>query len=240
MKLTIAKTGGAPEQIRNEWPNYPEMFEAMLADTGATFDYRTVDLEAGELLGDPEPGEGLLITGSPLGVYEDHAFIVPLETAVRRYAEAGAPVVGICFGHQLVARAYGAKVGKSEKGWGVGVHTYSLVADLPWQHEVDRFSCVVSHQDQVQSLPAGFCRIAGSAFTPFGALMHNHLPILTFQMHPEYDHSFASALMAVRADRIPAERTELGQATLEHSSDRGALARWIKEFLEEAVKRQTS
>ncbi|NRA29717.1 MAG: type 1 glutamine amidotransferase [Parvularculaceae bacterium] len=236
MKLTIAKTGVAPEQVRDDWPSYPEMFEAMLAKAGAAFDYRTVDLEAGDMLGEPEPGEGLLVTGSPKGVYEDHAFISPLEEAVRRYASAGAPVVGICFGHQLIARAYGAKVGKSEKGWGVGVHTYSLVGEVPWQSDAGRFSCVVSHQDQVQSLPDGFRRIAGSAFTPFGALLHETLPVLTFQMHPEYDHDFASALMTVRADRIPAERRDLGQATLKLASDRAAMAVWIKEFLEAGAR----
>jgi len=235
MKLTIAKTGVAPEQIRDAWPSYPEMFEAMLEKAGARFTCRTVDVDAGVTLGEPEPGEALLVTGSPKGVYEGHAFIQPLEEAVRRYAEAGAPVVGICFGHQLIARAYGADVGKSDKGWGVGVHTYSIVGETPWADASQRFSCVVSHQDQVLSLPAGFRRLAGSAFTPFGTLMHETLPILTFQMHPEFSHDFAAELMRVRADRIPAERTDLGQATLRLPTDRERMAMWIKEFVERRI-----
>lgn len=232
MKLRIAETGKPPVELRGDWPNYPGMFDDMLRGAGGRFEIETIDVEEGEVLPGPEDGAALLVTGSASGVYEDLAFIAPLEDAVRRYADAGRPVVGICFGHQLVASAFGARVEKSDKGWGVGVHTYEIVGETPWEAGPRRFACAVSHQDQVLTPPPGFRRVAGSAFCPNGVLAHDTKPVLTFQMHPEFPHDFASALMALRSDRIPADRAELGQATLNNPTDRGIMALWIRKFLE--------
>lgn len=232
MKLVIAETGVPPKELDGDWPSYPDMFAAMFERAGARFDIEVADVLNGARIPDPDDGDALLVTGSPAGVYEKHDFIKPLEASVRAWAETGRPVVGICFGHQLIAQAFGGKVEKSERGWGVGVHTYEVVADAPWGDVPARFSCAVSHQDQVVTLPPGFRRLAGSAFTPFGSLIHERLPVLTFQPHPEFDHAFASALMDLRSDRIPDERTSLGQESLRNESDRLAMAIWIKKFLE--------
>ncbi|MEE4211722.1 MAG: hypothetical protein V2I43_20945, partial [Parvularcula sp.] len=132
MRLLVAETGYPPAELGVNWPRYPAMFAHMLDEAGGGFAIEGVDVAAGERLPEPLADDALLVTGSPFGVYEDHAFIVPLEEDVRRFAEAGRPVVGICFGHQLVAQAFGAKVGKSERGWGVGVHTYELLGEAPW------------------------------------------------------------------------------------------------------------
>ena len=231
MKLVIAETGVPPQELRNDWPGYPAMFGAMFEGVGVKFDYQVVDSIGGEPVPEPSSGEALLVTGSPLGAYEEHAFIKPLEASIRAWAEARKPVIGICFGHQIIAQAFGGRVEKSERGWGVGVHTYEVVGEAPWGAGPSRFSCVVSHQDQVVELPPGFRRVAGSAFTPFGCLAHEELPVLTFQPHPEFDHGFASALMELRSDRIPAERTSLGQASLANGSDRPLMAQWIRDFV---------
>ncbi|MEM1409543.1 MAG: gamma-glutamyl-gamma-aminobutyrate hydrolase family protein [Pseudomonadota bacterium] len=236
MKLTIAQTGVPPEALRADWPGYSEMFQTMFEAAGLSFTIRVVDVENGETLGDPEPGEALLVTGSRKGVYEGHNFIEPLEASVRHYAEAGAPVVGICFGHQLVAQAFGGTVEKSDRGWGVGVHTYELLKDAPGAPSVPRFACAVSHQDQVTSLPEDFVRLAGSVFTPFGVLAHQTKPVLTFQMHPEFTHGFAEALMRSRADSIPQDRMEMGLATLQNTTDRQLIAEWIGSFLLDQTK----
>ncbi|MEO1043132.1 MAG: hypothetical protein AAFX52_12670 [Pseudomonadota bacterium] len=233
MKLVIAETGVPPVGLGTEWGSYPDMFSAMFRNAGASFEVQTFNVMEGQELPSPKPGEALLVTGSPQGVYEEHDWIPGLEEAVRHWATAERPVLGICFGHQLIAKAFGAPVEKSSKGWGVGVHTYEVVADTPWAEGPLRFSCAVSHQDQVQAAPEGFTRIAGSAFCPFGALAHDVLPVLTFQMHPEFDHGFAAALMDLRADRIPQERRDLGQATLRNESHRADIAGWMRAFIEQ-------
>ncbi|MEM9988211.1 MAG: gamma-glutamyl-gamma-aminobutyrate hydrolase family protein, partial [Pseudomonadota bacterium] len=67
-----------------------------------------------------------MITGSPAGVYEDHPWIAPLEDSIREWTWQNHPVVGICFGHQIMAQALGGMVQKSDRGWGVGLHTYNM------------------------------------------------------------------------------------------------------------------
>ncbi|GGY50478.1 glutamine amidotransferase-related protein [Parvularcula lutaonensis] len=235
MKLVIAETGHPPAELPQRWPSYPLMFETMFAEAGASFETETVDVTTGKRVPPPEKGAALLVTGSPAGAYEPHEFIAPLEDSIRSWAAAHRPVIGICFGHQLIAQAFGAKVEKSPAGWGVGVHTYEVLETPPWADSPARFSCAVSHQDQVVSLPQGMRRIAGSPFCPNGVLQHEALPVLTFQMHPEFRHDYASALLGLRSDRIPKDRVAFGQASLRNGSDRGDIALWIKSFVEERL-----
>jgi GMP synthase-like glutamine amidotransferase len=231
MKLWIAETGYPPGELGGAWPSYPSMFARMLEEAGGAFEVTSVDVAAGETLPPPEEGSALLVTGSPAGAYEDRAFIPVLEESVRRFAHAGRPVVGICFGHQLVARAFGAKVAKSSRGWGVGVHSYEVLSETPWRGGPARFACAVSHQDQVETLPEGFRVVAGSPFCPMGCLAHDSLRVLTFQPHPEFSHAYARALLRLRSDRIPPDRIAYGEATLRHDSDRGLIGTWISDFL---------
>ncbi len=234
MRLIIAETGRPPEELRASYPDYPEMFRAMLAEVGFRPEVDAAAVMDGETVGVPEKGDALLVTGSAFGVYEEHGFIAPLEGAVRRFAEAGHPVVGICFGHQLVGQAFGAPVQKSAKGWGVGVHRYTLTEVGKALFGEEEVSCAVSHQDQIQELPPGFEIVGGSAFCPRGMLRHRELPVMTFQMHPEFSHDYASALLSLRRDRIPDDRAEPGLESLKKTSGRLRIARWIADFLKTA------
>ena len=98
-----------------------------------------------------------MITGSPAGVYDAEPWIDPLMDFIRSAAASDVPQVGICFGHQILAEALGGKVIKSEKGWGVGRHTYDVVVCPAFAEEVcpATISAAVSHQDQVVEFFAG-------------------------------------------------------------------------------------
>jgi GMP synthase-like glutamine amidotransferase len=231
VKLLIAETGAPPAELGRRWPRYGAQFETMLEGAGGGLQTLFVDVEKGDTLPEAEEGTALLVTGSPKGAYEDHAFIPPLEEAVRSYAMAGRPVVGICFGHQLVAQAFGAVVERSSMGWGVGVHTHEVLDETPWGEGPARMACAVSHQDQVVSLSAELRRVAGSPFCPNAVLAHRKLNVLTFQAHPEFTHDYAAALLQLRQDRIPPDRVEAGLRSLKNKTDRALMARWIREFL---------
>lgn len=239
MKIAILETGEPPEPIRRRYPSYGQMMTHMLAARlpDARFDAVRVF--------DPSPAripdaDGYLITGSPAGVYEPHPWIPALLDTVRAIAVAGKPQVGICFGHQAMAAAFGGDVRKSERGWGVGVHAYEVVAhqgfmEGPSAPAPDRITCAVSHQDQVVVAPEGATVIAGSAFCPNGALVYANGPAISFQMHPEFDHTFASDLLRLRADRIPADRVSTGLASLRTASDQALIATWIAQFLASGI-----
>jgi GMP synthase-like glutamine amidotransferase len=124
--VTIIETGLVSPKNRELHGSYPQMFEQMIgaADANVTFD--TVSIPAGEPLPDVEGLEAVLITGSSAGVYDGFEWIAPLEEFVRMAHQRKVPMVGVCFGHQLIAQALGGTARKSEKGWGLGRHVYDV------------------------------------------------------------------------------------------------------------------
>src|SRR5215216_1033123 len=122
MKLAILETGTPPGMLEERFGRYPGMFEHLL---GAGLDYQSYDVTAGDLPAEPADHDAYLITGSAAGVYEQLPWIDPLMGFLRA-AKGRAKLVGICFGHQVMAEAFGGQVEKVAKGWGVGLHTYPI------------------------------------------------------------------------------------------------------------------
>ncbi|MBI1366307.1 MAG: type 1 glutamine amidotransferase [Alphaproteobacteria bacterium] len=207
------------------------MMARMLAPLAPGFRYKTYPLVEGAPFPAVSSIDGAIITGSPYGVYEDHEWLGPLEGFIRDMAAAGKPNVGVCFGHQAMAKAFGGHVVKSDKGWGAGVHDYEVRREEDWMRPAARrLSCVVSHQDQVVAPPLGARVIAGSDFTPYGALAYAQGPAISFQMHPEFDADFSAALFRAREGRMPAETVEAALESLAKPTDRRLIAEWIVNF----------
>lgn len=237
MSILIIETGIPPQGLDKTHGTYPDMFVESLARHDPTVGFTTQSVLNGESLPAPATLGGILITGSPAGVYEPHPWIEPLARFVREAVAARRPVVGVCFGHQLISHALGGKVEKSHKGWGVGVHTYHRVAQTPYfAPATERVSCVVSHQDQVVALPPGARRLAGSPFCPNAVIDYGDGAAFSMQPHPEFTHQFASDLMEVRKASIDPDARALAKPTLEHSSDRDILLASIVAYLERGRK----
>src|SRR4051812_40492473 len=116
VKLAILETGHPPGDLADRFGDYPQMFARML---GGEFEIESFDVAAGSLPSDPAAHGAHLITGSPAGVYDPLPWIAPLREFIRS-AETS-KMVGICFGHQVMADALGGHVEKSDKGWGAGL-----------------------------------------------------------------------------------------------------------------------
>ncbi len=231
MKITIIETGLAPEPIRDQHATYPEMFETLIsgADDGLVFE--TVSPARGAPLPDPASLEAILITGSAAGVYEAHDWMQPLFDFIRRAAKNKTPQVGICFGHQAIAKALGAHVEKADAGWGLGLHTYDVHHAPGWMDPVETFALGVSHQDQVLSLPEGANIIAASDFTPFAALDYPEAAAMSFQGHPEFDTEFFEALYRVReGTQFTTELVNDAVETLRRPNHNSDVAKWISRF----------
>ena len=231
MRIAIIETGAPPPALLDRHPRYAPMMRRMLEPVAPGFSYSTWPMfETGEA--PPLSAfDGLLLTGSPAGVYEEHGWIAPLEDLIRRAAEARRPQVGVCFGHQIMAQAFGGRVEKSDKGWGVGVHTYEVSGAAPWMTpRLGEIACALSHQDQVVGLPEDAAVLAGSDFCPNGVLSYARAPAISFQMHPEFSHDFARDLLMLRRARVGESLADEGLASLKGRSDRETMAKWIADF----------
>lgn len=231
MRLTIIQTGDVPAPLRQTFGPYHAMFERMFDDTNNGFSYEVVTAYDNSLLPDPSRLEGIVITGSPAGVYEDHAWLPPLREFIRRAYSAGTPMLGVCFGHQIMADALGGDVRKSEKGWGLGRHAYSVIGRADFMANApDMLAVACSHQDQVIVPPPEAEVILASDFTPNAGLFYKSGKALSFQPHPEFDDSYALALVELRRGRAPDFVVDAGIDSFAQRSDSARVADYIGKF----------
>ena len=225
--IAILETGKPPEALKDAFDDYPARFRTLLGEGVATVRF---DVQAGRLPEDPEDFQGAIVTGSAAGVYDDLPWIPHLVDWLRA-ARGRTRLVGICFGHQVMAHAFGGRVEKSDKGWGVGLHRYAVVGEEPWMFpRAASIAIPVSHQDQVLVPPADARVIAASEFTPFAGLAWDDA--LSFQCHPEFQPDYAAALVeSRRGHRIADALADEALASLAKTNDRAVLTAWIRAFL---------
>ncbi len=232
MKIGILETGRPPAPLAPQYGDYPGMFVKLLQDAGLEAETTSFDVQAGELPETPEAFDAYLITGSAAGVYEDLPWIAPLEQFLVA-AKGRAKLVGICFGHQIMAQAFGGKVIKSPKGWGIGLQPYAVFEREAWMDDARSVAVAVSHQDQVVEAPPGARAVAGNDFCPFGVLAYDDQPAISLQHHPEFAPDYAQALIERRLGTVFDAAT--GQAAIESlnaPNDRARVGGWIRRFLE--------
>ena len=240
MKIGILQTGKLPPDLATRFRQYPEMFRDLLtrADPTLTFeDWAVVD---GVIPRDPQLCDAWLITGSRFGVYDPEPWIGPLKEFLRDVRAAGIPLIGVCFGHQIMAEAFGGRAVKSDKGWGGGVHHYAVSQRPGWMGEgASEFTMYAMHQDQVVALPEDATVLAGSTFCPAALVAYGNAEApeaISIQPHPEFPDDFARALVEVRGEVMGVERAAEAAASFGPSVDRDAFARWALDYLATARK----
>lgn len=226
MKIGILMTGHALPSLIARRGDYEAMFADLLAGHG--FDFLSFHVVDGDFPEGPEAADGWLITGSRHGAYEDHAWIPPLEALIRDIAASGRPLVGVCFGHQIIAQALGGKVVKYPDGWSVGRQAYTIEGELLHMN--------AWHQDQVVEIPAGAQVIGQSDFCANAALAIGDT-ILTIQPHPEFDADILGTIAEERGRGVvPEALLEQAKADLNLPTDRMDFAGRIAGFFKAAAR----
>lgn len=226
MKIYCIEVGTPPPPINDSFGYYPKMLEGLLKPYLPNAIFETCSLVHGDKLPKFGTFDGFVIMGSPHGVYEDLPWISDLMAFVLEAAKHKIPHCGICFGHQLIAKAHGGKVEKAPQGWGIGRHTYEVIDHIANGKEIkSELSLLVSHQDQVLEAPKNAKTIARSQFTPHAMLHYEDACALTCQAHPEFSSEFAHALISSRrGTRFTEDFADKALETIHHDLDAHILA----------------
>ena len=223
MHIGILQTGHAPDELIPTTGDNDAMFQRLLDGQGFTFTtFNVVDMDFPT---GADAADGWLITGSKYGAYDDLPFIPPLEALIREIYAANRPLVGVCFGHQIIAQALGGKVEKFANGWAVGRQTYD------WNGETVALNAW--HQDQVIKAPADATTCASNAFCAHAALIYGQ-KAFTVQAHPEFESVNIAGLAKYRGPGVvPQDQLEMVKANLDKPNDNARLAADIGRFFRE-------
>jgi len=193
MKIGILVTGTPWAYLGNKYGGYDDHFRRLLEDHG--FEFESFQVVDNRLPAKDDDCDGYLITGSKHDVGDDLPWMDPL-TAWVRQTFGSKPIVGICFGHQMVAHALGGRVEKASTGTIVGVQEYERVGG-------GSYSASAWHNDQVVELPAVAVSVTAAGRNCTYAGLAYEDGAISYQCHPEFDDVYMRELYDCHYDTLP-------------------------------------
>lgn len=232
--IAIVVTGDPVPAARASRGSFADMIRRGVGEAW-TGPWLEVDARAPAAWPEPEEISGVVVTGSSASVTERAPWILETEARLRGWVAAGAPVFGICFGHQLLGQALGGRVAHNPRGRQIGTVEAELTAkDVLFDGVARPFRVNASHRDVVAELPPG-ARVVGRtpkdphAFVRFGER------VVGVQSHPEFDAVTMRAYVTERRQILTAEGFDV-DATLDRVDDAEPGASVLRRFVEQAVR----
>ena len=232
MKLCILDNDTLDPAVEPIYKSYGVMTERLLRDAGATGQIDLFNTMQGHYPESFDAYDAVLLTGSKADSFSQEPWVLALRQKVEQLLQAKKKLIGICFGHQLIALCLGARVGRAPQGWGAGRMDYQWLApELPEAQGRCDIALLASHQDQVFDLPEGARLLATSEFCPVAAFAVEDR-VFCVQPHPEFVVDYSAYLLNKR-------RATLGEARyiscidrLAMGHDGGVVARMMVAFID--------
>ena len=228
LKLGLLQVNHDKSPIGDVFPDDSHRFRDLFDAQDQRFNYRVYMTIGGEVPRDVDEQDAYLITGSPLSVLDDLAFLPALYDFIRRCDAARKPLFGACFGHQAIAMALGGQVARQD--WNIGIDPISITQRLAWMDgDADSLNLYQFHHDAVTALPDGCDAYATSAkCTVAGFVKGDH--ILTTQAHPEFTDPFMRCVLDHTKPILTTEDIAAAETSLTRPSHGADFARWATRF----------
>lgn len=240
MKIGVLQCGLVHEALVSDFGEYDQVFGNWLSAHDPSLSFQGWVVEHGELPDSPSAMDGYILSGSKHGVYEDHDWLPPLKEFIQACAAEKVPMIGVCFGHQVIAEALGGKAVKSDKGWGLGRGEYETTARPSWMVDTpDQIAVHAVHQDQVVETPPDATVVARSSFCENAALVYGDVEkpyAISIQPHPEFTDKFLTDLVTQRRGTVFDEA--LSDAAIGGTGrdlSRDWAAKWFVDFFRRSI-----
>jgi GMP synthase (glutamine-hydrolysing) len=230
--MKIGILNAVPSKFLIDHQTDPEKFAQLFRSIGAAVELSTYEAAEGELPESVEACDVFLITGSPQSVYDDEPWIAGLERFIQHCYAQRRRLVGVCFGHQLIAQALGGQVVKSAAGWVLGLHEVSLHRQKLWlSPEQSRCSLYFINEDQVVTMPPRAELIGGNELCPY-TIFAIDKQVLCIQAHPEQPERFLRLVTDYLGPRVSPETRHTALASLDNGMPDGELVGgWMLKFI---------
>tara|TARA_B110000014_G_scaffold261535_1_gene253448 strand:+ start:763 stop:1467 length:705 start_codon:yes stop_codon:yes gene_type:complete len=232
MRIGILNTDTLKTEFDTKYGQYPAMFRNVLLQVDPNLQIHSYEVQSGDYPTAIDDCDAYLITGSKVSAFDDIPWVNELKIFVRSLHQHQKKLIGICFGHQLIAEALGGKVERSNGGWHVGVHGATLKKNtILFGSAQQEFNLIYNHQDQVLKIPQESILLASCKNCPVAMLaIEDH--ILSFQGHVEFDVAYAKDLLEMRRSILGEDTYLKASDSLKETTENAKVTDWILKFLQ--------
>ena len=239
LTIGILLTDHVLDDLQPKHGDQDDFYFKIFGEADINIKLKIYDVTLNNYPSDMDECDGYLITGSKLSVYDDVRWIKDLEKYIRVLNEQKKFLLGVCFGHQLIAKALGGEVCKAEIGWVTGLQSYTFHHNFPWLRDLNQdVKLIHSHQDQIIKLPDQATLVASNKNVPI-AMYYIDDHIMSIQGHPEFTNEYAYDVVCKRRDIIGEElfkKTE--ESLLNEASSYLEVTNWWIEFFKYQFRTQ--
>jgi GMP synthase-like glutamine amidotransferase len=231
MKLCILENDILEGELAQSYGGFGAMFFRLFESVGEDWDIAVFNTMRGEYPASFDDYDAVLLTGSRADSFSDEPWVVELRRQVTQLLQQHKKMVGVCFGHQLIALCLGAPVGRAPQGWGTGRMTYEWHRpDLPHSQDRTHVSLLASHQDQVLALPPGARLVASNDFCPVASYTVGDA-VFCIQPHPEFSEDISAYLLDKRRHLLGEAHYTASRLSLADGHEGEHIGRMVAAFL---------